>query len=59
MKHTLFILFLFISMGMYVYGEDNFGRAQWIGATKNKDDSLAGRSVILSKNFSVSKNVKS
>lgn len=59
MKHTLFILFLFISMGMYVYGEDNFGRAQWIGATKNKDDSLAGRSVILSKIFSVSKNVKS
>lgn len=59
MKHTLFILFLFISIGIYARGEDNFGQAQWIGATENRDDSLAGRSIILSKTFMISKNLKS
>lgn len=59
MKHILCILFSFFLMGTYACGEGIFGSARWIGATKDKNDSLAGRSIILSRTFFVSEKVKS
>lgn len=50
MKQIIFILILLISFPFFAFSAKTpFGKALWIGATTNKDDSLAGRSIVVGK----------
>lgn len=49
MKKLIYILLALFPLLAFADGRDDFGTAQWIGATTDADDSLADRSIILSK----------
>ena len=51
MKKILIILFALMPLAVLAEGRDDFGGALWIGATADANDSLADRSIILSKTF--------
>lgn len=51
MKKILIILFALMPLAVLARGRDDFGGALWIGATADANDSLADRSIILSKTF--------
>lgn len=56
MKKALSLLLL--SLSVLAASAIPFGRAQWIGATANSTDSLAGRSIVVSRTFKLKWRVK-
>ncbi len=56
MKNALSLLLLFFSA--MAVSANPFGRAQWIGATTSGTDSLAGRSIVVSREFKLKGRVK-
>lgn len=56
MKKALSFLLLFFSA--MAASANPFGRAQWIGATASSTDSLAGRSIVVSRTFKLKGRVK-
>lgn len=57
MRRLLFV-FLFLPAVVVMWAQNPFGDARWIGATADKNDSLAGRSVWVSRAFECRKNIR-
>lgn len=59
MKKYLALIILMVSLHVHAAQGGDFGQARWIGATVDPNDSLAGRSIVISKSFACPKVVAS